>query len=303
MSFKTGKILSVLAILLCYPCNVFGVTLSTTFSEVMVENLQPGAVYSMEAIASYPLKVVNKSEKGVKLKIEVVYPKDGNLREGFEKIPDLSWVRIEKEDFTLEPGETAVTDITISVPRKKGYFGKKYQVNIWSHTLGSAEDGVLSFAAGLESILLFTTDKVKRKISREKTGKINLNFDLSPRSIFVKDVKLGEVQDIKELTGEVLKIYNTDKVSHTYKVRSLSVEESLTRLKMDYQDCPDPSCLTFSESEFTVPPKETKEIKMYLNFPDKMLYRNERYMFIIDVSLKEEGVSGGVISRIYVMTE
>ena len=130
--------------------------LSTGFSEVKIENLEIGRSYSTKETAGLPLVVVNTGDEPVDLKVELLSPQESELREGFEPIPDLSWISLEKEDFNnIKPNEAATSDVVISIPDDEQYIGKKYQVFIWSHTTGR------KIGVGLKSKLLLSIKDAK----------------------------------------------------------------------------------------------------------------------------------------------
>jgi hypothetical protein len=137
-------------LILCVSSPLYAGGLSTTFGEVKLENLKIGEEYSMEEAAEFPLVVQNTSDEQLAIKVEILYPKKEELKEGFEPIPDISWISLEKEQFSLKPQEGAKTDVIIKIPNDKKYLGKKYQVYLWSHTVGR------SLGVGLKSRLLFT---------------------------------------------------------------------------------------------------------------------------------------------------
>lgn len=137
-------------LLACLSPPVYGRGLSTTFGEVKLENLKIGEEYSMEEAAEFPLVVLNTSDGIIELKVEVLYPKEGELKEGFEPIPDISWISLEEDYFILNPNEEARTDVVVNIPDDEEYIGRKYQVYLWSHTVGRA------VGVGLKSRLLFT---------------------------------------------------------------------------------------------------------------------------------------------------
>ena len=145
------KILIIVSMLLVlYATLAYAGGLSTTFGEVKLEGLEIGQEYSMEKEAQFPLEVENTSDQVLELKIEALLPEESNLKKGFEPIPDIAWIRLEKDKFTLKPGEKAKTDVIISIPDNKEYSGKSYQVYLWSHTVGRG------LGVGLRSRLLFT---------------------------------------------------------------------------------------------------------------------------------------------------
>lgn len=145
-----NRILLGLTISLCLVESASAGGLGTTFGEVLVEDLPIGEAYSMEKEANLPLVIHNTSEQKVDLKIEVLSPQEGELKETYQSIPDVEWIEIIQREFVVEPGEFAKTDVIISVPDDEQYRGKKYQVFIWSHTVGRA------IGVGLKSKLLFT---------------------------------------------------------------------------------------------------------------------------------------------------
>lgn len=140
-------------LLLCLSSSLYGEGLSTTFGEVKLENLEIGKAHSMEELGAFPLIVENTSEGEIELKVEALYPKEGELKRGFEPIPDISWVDLERDYFILGPGEEAKTDVAINIPDEETLLGRKYQVYLWSHTVGR------SLGVGLKSRLLFTVAK------------------------------------------------------------------------------------------------------------------------------------------------
>lgn len=125
--------------------------LSTGFSEVTLENLEAGRIYSIKDAAGLPLIIVNTGREPVDLKIELLLPDRSELNEGYASIPDLGWIKLARTEFRgIKPNDSAITDVIILIPDDKQYVDKKYQVFIWSHTVGK------SIGLGLKSKLLFS---------------------------------------------------------------------------------------------------------------------------------------------------
>ncbi len=138
-----------MALAMTSPCYAAG--LNTSFSEVTLEGLEVGRPYSTKEAAGLPLIVVNTGKEPVDLKMEFLTPDVSELKDGYEAIPDLTWVRLDKYEFkNIKSQQAAVTDVVISVPPGEQYKGKKYQIFIWSHTVGRA------IGVGLKSKLLFS---------------------------------------------------------------------------------------------------------------------------------------------------
>lgn len=146
------RIMTILLVLMTVSSsNLWAKGLRTGFSEVTLEELETGKTYSTEEVANLPLVIVNTGEEPIDLKIELLLPDVSELKEGFKSIPDLNWIKLEQTEFTgIKPKEAAITDVVISIPDDDIYRGKRYQVFIWSHTIGT------KIGVGLKSKLLFT---------------------------------------------------------------------------------------------------------------------------------------------------
>jgi hypothetical protein len=273
--------------------------LSTQLGEVVIENLQIGHTYNLKKLVNLQLIVTNTSDYAVELKMEVLSPDKSELRQEAEPIPDPSWVKLSQALFKLIPNEKAISDIRLSIPDNDRYLGKKYQVTIWSHTLAGSGGGMF-LAYGLKSRIIFTLDKVRQAKSEAVTSSdARVDFKLKPEEIFLEKVELGRVYDVEKNAGIVLKVTNPNEREQIFKLQSLKVKNSMATLVEEYQDAPDTSYLKFSENRFVLPPKGTKTIKIYLNFPQKKEYSGKKYMFIIHALAEGEKVTTGVYSRLY----
>ncbi len=273
--------------------------LSTQLGEVVIENLQIGQTYNLRHLANLSLSVTNTSDYDVDLRMDVQLPDSSELKKGAEPAPDTSWVELSQNIFKLGPHEKASSDIILSIPDDKQYLGKKYQVTIWSHTLGGSGGGMF-LAYGLKTRVIFTIDKIRAGPSEAVTASdASVNFTLKPGEIFLDDVELGKIYDVEEMSGLVLMITNTSGREQSFSLQSRTVENSLATLTEEYEDAPDASYLKFSENEFSLPPEGTKSIKIFLEFPPRVEYSGKRYMFVIHAYVADEKVTTGVYSRLY----
>jgi len=151
MSIKSckGIIISLLVIGVLCPRFLYAFGLKTGFGKVVLENVPMGKEYSMSKDSKFPLVIKNESDKEINLKVEVLVPEISEVQEGYEAIPDASWVTLEKDSFIIEPNGEAETDVIIHIPYDKDYPGRKFHVFIWSHTIGD------SIGVGIKSKLLF----------------------------------------------------------------------------------------------------------------------------------------------------
>lgn len=143
-----------LAVILALTDTVSAGGLSSHFTEVKLKDMVPGRAYSVKKMTQMPLDVINTTEAlSVDIAIEAEKPVAHNLVPGYEPIPDISWVKIKKDYFKkVGPKESIETDIIIKIPPRQKYYGKKYQVYIYSHTAGEG-----TFRIGLMGRILFST--------------------------------------------------------------------------------------------------------------------------------------------------
>lgn len=280
--------------------------LSTQIGEAVIENLQIGRTYNLADLANLHLVVTNTGDAAVDLKMDVLYPSDTQLRLEAMPIPDTSWVSLSQSWFDLSPGDMALSDITITIPDSKELLGKKYQFNVWSHTVPRGGTG-MALAYGLRTRIIFTIDSViADKADKEGTivaSKASTEFSLFPAEIYVDDVTLGDAFAVDEESGIVLTLTNSSEHKQEIHLESRRISESVASLTPGYRDAPDASFLSFDQSTIALPPNATRTIRMYLNFPAGKEYRGEKYMFIIHAYSEGNGVRSGVYSRLYASTK
>lgn len=288
----------VLALTAMTPQSTIAGGLSTHLGEVVVTNLQIGQTYNLRDLANLQITVTNTGKEAVILKMDVLRPESRELRQGAIAVPDISWVSLTKNSFTLERMKVASSDIIISIPDEPQYLGKKFQVIIWSHTVSA---GSTFMEVGLKSRIIFSTDSVKADVGKQVTSSAaSLDFSLQPEEIHLDNVPAGMSYDITEKTGSVLTITNTGNHQKAFRLQSRTVESSSATLTDNYEDAPEASYLQFSDYEFVLAPKETKTVNMYLNFPTNKEYNGKHYMFIIHAYSADARVTTGVYSRLYV---
>ncbi len=296
IGFVSGIALAI-TVLVMTPGFLLAGGLSTQFGEVVIENLQIGQTYNLRELANLQLIVTNTGESPVDLQMDVIIPDSGDLKLGAAALPDISWISLSQNLFTLAPNQDAISDLVISIPDDDQFLGKKYQVNIWSHTLGG---GSMNVAVGLKSRIIFTTDTVKADIDQLSTrSNMSVNFTMTPGEIYLDNVPLGKNYDIGEEAGIILTVTNHGEREQAFSLQSRTVANSSATLTGDYIDTPDAAFLSFEKSEFTLPPKGTTTINMYLNFPATKEHIGKQYMFIIRAYTLGEKVTTGVYSRLY----
>jgi hypothetical protein len=271
--------ITLLSFLAFGPTSVMAAGLSTRFGEVTVTNLCIGHRYSMEETAKLPLAIHNTSSSTVELKVDPMLPTENELKRGYEPMPDLSWISIERDAFTIAPHEYGSTDIFVAIPPDEQFLGKKYQIFIWSRTTGT------SIGVGIKSKLLI--DIASQTCEQVPSVKPHGDFDfvVEPHKLIVQNVKLGEVFDLERERGVALTISNTSAVTKKFSVRSIPVSESYADLPPGYDESPSPSFLNLEPGpHIEILPDSTATVKMQLSLPMLPDHAGKNYLFIIEVA-------------------
>jgi len=271
--------------------------LSTSFGDIFIENLQLGEEYSTKDLINLPLMVKNDSAFTMDMKVEVMIPAKQDLREGFEALPDPSWIRLAKSTFTVQPGGFAETDVFIKIPKDIKLKGKQYQLYLHSYTIPRKDSNI---SVGLASRLSFT---VAEKDGSRK-GKNDMGvFVMKPDNLFIIDVEPGKKVDVWKEKSKVLEIFNPNKLECTYRLESISVREAGITLRKGFEEMPVPGFITFAEKTKKVLPRSSEKVYLFINIPNKPEYREKNYMVVIKAVQITGKVAVQVYSNVYVMTK
>lgn len=263
--------------------------LRTRFTKVVLEDLKIGCSYSIAEVKGETLAVENTGKRTTDLKVEAVKPFEQELEQGYEIIPDISWVKIVKDFFTVEPGGEARTDIILSIPDDERYSGKSYQVMIWSRGVGGG------IGVGLKSRILFN-------IIGNENVKPSLGLSVMPATYLFSNLPIGERIELKV----PLKIKNKSDKTQTY-ILSTHRAEELQRLPVEgYQQIPNPDWLEFEENEMMLEPNQISSVKMFVEVPNEKRYYNQHWQIDLAVTMKPrpgERLTLAAYPRYFIETE
>jgi len=102
--------------------------------EIVLENCPLGEKVLVSDLggSEMTLRIQNKAPVDYTYTISVLSGSDGNspLKQGYEEIPEVSWIIPESEEVRVPANSTAETELYINVPDREEYAGKKYQAVI-----------------------------------------------------------------------------------------------------------------------------------------------------------------------------
>jgi hypothetical protein len=282
--------------------------LATRFGDVFVENLDIGQSYNTRELASLPLKVTNTGDDTIDLIIDVQKPepkyiKEDLIKQGYEPIPDPSWVKLSKDKFLLPAGESAFADVILTIPNDPALYGKKFQVDLWSH--GAPKTFI---NLGINSHLMFTilpTPKVRAE-TEELTKKglaANLNFDLVPDKVYVESCELGKTVSLKKI-GKTIKIANSNDFPLSFTLTQVPIADTPLTLQQGFMEPKDLKWMTIKKQKIKIGSNSIKDIDLEINIPNDEAYRNKNYMFVFKVEPDtDKVVLVSFYGKVYVTTK
>jgi hypothetical protein len=291
-------------------CYLLAITLAALFStlrleahagglrcsvgEVVVENLKIGKTYSLRALANLPLSITNTGSEPVTVRVEPLVPALTETKQGAEPLPAINWAQAVPDSFELDPQETKAVEMILSIPEEEAYFGRKFQVNFWSHTLPKANQFL---AYGLSSRVIFTVDRVREGSNSSPTG--DLSYSVLPGEVRLRSPLLGVTYQLEELLEKPLIIRNTSSNKLTVELKTLRLQESVASVPEGYGDLWGSAEVNLSPSILYLEPGEERQISGTIRFDKKAKFSSENYLGIICAAITDQEVKTQIYSKIY----
>ncbi len=275
-------------------------SLGVRFPDIVMENVQPGAIINLRQMKSVPYVVINQSDVTLDILVEPEIPRKGpsQAKEDYEPVPNPEWLKIVPNRFRLGPGDVASAEVILSVPDDAGLVGKHLQVNISAHSEGTGALGVgvnhfVRFSVGVPGPLALKKEKDRQALA-------TLDLDMTPPTLRLDKVPLGQKIDVKAFKGVGLKV--TNRGNDPVKLRLLSVK-ALANTREPGWEAPDPSWMNVAPSVLKIKPNQIKETKLTLEIPNASENKGKKFLFLVTAELEGLGIPLQVMTRIFVTTE
>lgn len=275
--------------------------LRSTFGEVRVRHLKIGQTYSLFQVLNLPLRIVNTGSDSAEISIETV-PVTDDLLKDYEPTPTADWLRIAQSTFTVAPNREIATDLIVTIPNDTKLLGRRFQADIWSHTMGMS-----AFLVGIQSRLLIevdstppTEEELKKKFVNESLS--NLDFTISPINSEVSDVPLGRTVDLRKERKLVIKVVNPNDAPLNFRVRSIPQWESAIPIPTGFDPAPNPAWLSVDHDVIKVEGNSISQLGLSLNIPDSDTLNDRHFIFLVSFEVLEQRISSRVFYRLLVNT-
>lgn len=304
----------------CYS-TLFSGGLSTTCGMMMLGNLKIGQEYSLRQLLGYNFNVHYRGKYPVDIKIETMAPST-TTPDGFEPIPDINWIRVQKEFFSLDPGERGETDIIIKIPNDESLLGRKFRAIITPQTSppkGGNLGGVV-FSLGISCNLFLsiapkppTEEEIREQRKRFLSNEVN--FSISPERIFLYDIEPEKVYDLSKEFGEIIKVINATRKKVNVKLEVISAQQVGIFSPEGFEEVKNLSAIKLSPKKFTLPEDSIKSVKITLSTKKWQENKKEileesnttsseskkKYFMVVKVNLQNEFVDINNYVKFYII--
>ncbi|OGS24215.1 MAG: hypothetical protein A2297_02580 [Elusimicrobia bacterium RIFOXYB2_FULL_48_7] len=300
---KKNIIIQVIAILFSFSTFVYSAGISSPCGTMYLGNLKIGQSYSLQQSLGYPFNVTYSGRSMADMKITVVVPST-TTSDGFEPIPSDTWIKVVKDQFSLEPGQVAETDVIITIPNDEALMGRKFLVKI-SPASGAPKAGGpgLAFGVGLMCRLQLEigakppTPEEIRQIKKQQLGG-TVSVLVSPERIFLVDVPVGRKVNLKKEYQEALKIVNSTDFKLKTNIKSVDVIKSGMFAPTDYKVAEDPNWLKIGKESISLKKNSIIDIPLYLEIPESQ--KGEKLYFVIITEATSEIRNVKYYTKVYV---
>lgn len=259
------KILGLAFFIICSAHCLWAAAFTVNFSDIQVDNVQPGVPISLLQKAAFTLGVNNVDTLSSNIFLEVVAPNKSQLKEGYEPIPDVTWIKFDRESCWVKPNQTEYFNMTIYVPYNEKLFGKKYEAILVAYTL----EGVLKINLKSKVFISFTAElypleKIQQKIEADQAQ--SQAIMINPKVVSLSGVNLKKNFDLSQL---VITNNSSEKVVLNLYAIGLNNVPAASGL------------VTFKHPVIELNTKESKPIDMRVNLPLLKLKKSAPLLILI----------------------
>lgn len=260
-----ARVMLLMVSLLVLPSALWSASFTINFSDINIDNVQPGVPISLLEKASFLANVTNVDSQEAEVRFEILPPDSGQLRAGYEPLPDARWIRPDNNSFMVKPNATQDFDLIIYAPFNKELFGKKYHAVLKTFTL----EGIMKVSLKSNLYISFSSDTFEKDALEKKIEENTPNSSalvISPKLKHIKNFKLPAKKDFS--------VFEISNKSGQKKTVSLSAAylENLPEIK---------EMVVFKEPVIELAPNESKKINITLNIPNLGVKKTDEMVILI----------------------
>lgn len=249
--------------------------LSARFGDVILESAQTGRTYNLREAARVPFGVENRGDAQTEVVVEFEKPRKDRLAEGYEPIPDPSWLKALPDRLTLGPKAVGFFDLLLTIPDDPALTGRHFQVTV------KAKGGGGLFGVAVENRVRISIGPGPESLKAEKKKAMQqLDFDVTPRELYLTGVPVGKAWDARKQAKKSIRIanYAPDALSIRLEVAAW---DSRFQIPEGYEPIPDPGWIRLKPSTVTVGAEEIGQASVIVTVPDEEKHKGRKYAAMI----------------------
>ncbi|MFH2070951.1 MAG: hypothetical protein ABIJ11_07110 [Elusimicrobiota bacterium] len=102
------------------------VNLDITPPTIYVSDVVPGEKYDIKKHSKESLKITNRTDSALKIKLKCVQPPASGLTAGYEPAQDTGWLKLKPESFTIRANTIREIKMILKIPDEEKHRNKKY---------------------------------------------------------------------------------------------------------------------------------------------------------------------------------
>jgi len=281
----------------------------TDFGDVLIENLGIGRTYNLRDLAGVPFKITNSGAATVDLQCDVQSPLEGmigekRIKEGYKPIPSNDWVKMSQTKFIVPSGESALTDILITIPNDTSLYGKKFQASIYSRTMGVGGLNLGVWSHLLLDIALSPEDQARVEKNRKKGLPTGMEYSLIPDKVLLENVPLGKTLNIKKQFKRTIMLANAGTINAKIKATVVRFGDTPLTPQQGYEGSDQTGWLKLGKTIFDIEPSSFDDPGIEISLPNDKTLHGKKLMFVIKVEPSDPDVTGVTYyGKIYVDVE
>lgn len=199
--------------------------LNTNYAKIVVANLPIGQTVSMSQIANAPMLIGSNYSVPIYSSVRTEAPKEP--KEGYDPIPDPSWVVVEPNGLTLQAYATAKLDVKVVLPEDETLFGRKYYCNIVLNTGGDPNIQGVRFGTEITGLFMFSIAPVRNETGLDAAlrNPADAAYEIVPPVIIMKGIKPGQKIKIRTVKNKKVELINKSKKKQKYWLYSVNPDE------------------------------------------------------------------------------
>ncbi len=257
------------------------VGLAARFGEVILEGVEIGRTYNLREKARIPFGIENRGDADTEVHIEFLAPPSKEVVEGYEVIPDPTWLKALPGRMQITAHTIGFFDLLLTIPDDPTLVGKHFQVNIRAQ---NSPTGLLGVA--VENRLRFSIGPGPESLAAEKKRKkmSQLDFDVSPQVLYLKDIPVGKSYDVRNEQKKAIRIANFGQDVLEMQLGSVEWEKRL-HMPEGYEPIPNPEWVVFKSSNVKVDGEAIEQTRMIIKIPDEPQYKGKKYAALVKTGL------------------